>query len=50
MLEAVPDPADTVRQLLIHSLQRGNTLEQHNHRLERENLKLKGEQQRITSE
>lgn len=49
-LEAVPEPADAVRQLLVHSLQRGNTLEQHNQRLEEENLKLSQEQQRITSE
>lgn len=49
-LEAVPEPADAVRQLLVHSLQRGNTLEQHNQRLEEENLKLSQEQQRIASE
>lgn len=49
-LEAVTEPADAVRQLLVHSLQRGNTLEQHNQRLEEENLKLSQEQQRIASE
>lgn len=49
-LEAVTEPADAVRQLLVHSLQRGNTLERHNQRLEEENLKLSQEQQRIASE
>lgn len=49
-LEAIKEPADAVRQLLIHSLRRGNTLDQHNQRLEEENLKLRGEQQRIASE
>lgn len=50
LLKAVPEPADAVRELLIQSLQRGSTLEQHNQKLEEENQRLRGEQQRITTE
>ncbi|XP_044030323.1 DNA repair protein XRCC4 [Siniperca chuatsi] len=50
LLNVVPEPAEAVRELLIHSLQRGNTLEHHNQKLEEENQRLKGEQQRITAE
>ncbi|KAG7218105.1 hypothetical protein INR49_020614 [Caranx melampygus] len=49
-LDVVPDPADMVRELLVHSLQRGNTLEQQNQNLEEENQRLRREQQRITAE
>ncbi|XP_056288958.1 DNA repair protein XRCC4 [Pseudoliparis swirei] len=49
-LELVPEPAEAVRELLIHSLQRGNSLENHNQNLEEENRRLRGEQQRITAE
>ncbi|TNN29091.1 DNA repair protein XRCC4 [Liparis tanakae] len=49
-LELVPEPAEAVRELLIHSLQRGNSLENHNQNLEEENQRLRGEQQRITAE
>ncbi|KAM6901785.1 DNA repair protein XRCC4 [Lycodopsis pacificus] len=50
LLKAVPEPAEAVRELLIHSLQRGNTLENHNQNLEEENRTLRREQQRITAE
>ncbi|XP_042364676.1 DNA repair protein XRCC4 [Plectropomus leopardus] len=49
-LTAVPEPAEAVRELLIHSLQRGTTLENHNQRLQEENQRLRREQQRITAE
>ncbi|TMS08595.1 DNA repair protein XRCC4 [Larimichthys crocea] len=49
-LKAVLEPAEAVRELLIHGLQRGNTLQQHNQRLEEENQRLRREQQRITAE
>ncbi|XP_075934318.1 DNA repair protein XRCC4 [Anarhichas minor] len=50
LLKVVLEPAEAVRELLIHSLQRGNTLENHNQNLEEENRTLKREQQRITAE
>ncbi|XP_026153921.1 DNA repair protein XRCC4-like isoform X2 [Mastacembelus armatus] len=50
LLKADPEPAEAVRELLIHSLQRGNTLERHNRTLEEENQRLRAEQQRITAE
>lgn len=50
LLKAVPEPVEAVRELLIHSLQRGNTLEHHNQKLEDENQRLRREQQRITAE
>ncbi|XP_023274823.1 DNA repair protein XRCC4-like [Seriola lalandi dorsalis] len=49
-LQAVPEPAEAVRELLVHSLQRGNTLEHQNQNLEEENQRLRREQQRITAE
>lgn len=49
-LKAVPEPAEAVRELLIHCLQRGKALEHHNQKLEEENQRLRGEQQRITAE
>ncbi|TKS85081.1 hypothetical protein D9C73_018150 [Collichthys lucidus] len=49
-LKAVLEPAEAVRELLIHGLQRGNTLRQHNQRLEEENQRRRREQQRITAE
>ncbi|XP_076614251.1 DNA repair protein XRCC4 [Chaetodon auriga] len=49
-LEAVAEPAEAVRQVLIHSLQTGNKLEIHNHKLEEENQRLRREQQRITAD
>nr|XP_046231050.1 DNA repair protein XRCC4 [Scatophagus argus]XP_046231051.1 DNA repair protein XRCC4 [Scatophagus argus]XP_046231052.1 DNA repair protein XRCC4 [Scatophagus argus] len=49
-LKAVAEPAEAVRELLIHSLQRGNALELHNRNLEEENQRLRGEQQRITAD
>ncbi|KAF3701732.1 DNA repair protein XRCC4 X-ray repair cross-complementing protein 4 [Channa argus] len=50
LLKAVPQPAEAVTDLLIHSLQRGNTLEQHNQKLEEENQRLRKEHERITTE
>lgn len=50
LLKAAPEPAEAVRELLIHSLQRGNTLEHSNQKLEEENQRLSREQQRITTE
>ncbi|XP_030292700.1 DNA repair protein XRCC4-like isoform X2 [Sparus aurata] len=50
LLKAVLEPAEAVRELLIHSLQRGNTLEHSNQKLEEENQRLSREQQRITTE
>ncbi|XP_026210368.1 DNA repair protein XRCC4 isoform X2 [Anabas testudineus] len=49
-LKAAPEPADAVRNLLIHSLERGNRLEHHNQKLDEENRRLRREQQRITAE
>ncbi|CAJ1069945.1 DNA repair protein XRCC4 isoform X2 [Xyrichtys novacula] len=49
-LTAVSEPAEAVREILIHSLQKGNTLQQHNHKLEEENQRLRREQQRVTAE
>ncbi|KAM6976318.1 DNA repair protein XRCC4 [Tautogolabrus adspersus] len=49
-LKAVPEPAEAVREILIHSLQRGDTLQQNNHKLEEENKRLRREQQRIAAE
>uniref|UniRef100_A0A3Q0RIJ1 X-ray repair complementing defective repair in Chinese hamster cells 4 n=1 Tax=Amphilophus citrinellus TaxID=61819 RepID=A0A3Q0RIJ1_AMPCI len=50
VLKAVPDPAEAVRNLLTHSLQRGINLQHHNQRLKEENQSLRGEQQHITAE
>ncbi|XP_067339346.1 DNA repair protein XRCC4-like isoform X3 [Channa argus] len=50
LLKAVPQPAEAVTDLLIHSLQRGNTLEQHNQKLEEENQRLRKEHERITTD
>ncbi|XP_053195832.1 DNA repair protein XRCC4 [Scomber japonicus] len=49
-LNVVPEPAEAVRGLLTHSLERGNTLERHNQALDEENQRLRREQQRITAE
>ncbi|KAI3361876.1 hypothetical protein L3Q82_002210 [Scortum barcoo] len=49
-LKAVPEPAEAVRELLIHGLQRGNTLEQLNQNLEEENQRLRREHRRIAAE
>ncbi|XP_068191023.1 DNA repair protein XRCC4 isoform X2 [Antennarius striatus] len=50
LLDAVPQPAEAVRELLVHSLQKGTTLENHNHKLEEENRRLSEEHRRITAE
>ncbi|XP_075996632.1 DNA repair protein XRCC4 isoform X2 [Genypterus blacodes] len=50
LLSAVPEPADAIRELLVHSLERGNVLERHNAKLEDENQQLRQEQRRITAE
>ncbi|KAM4527886.1 DNA repair protein XRCC4 isoform 2-T3 [Odontesthes bonariensis] len=49
-LKAVADPVKAVRELLLHGLQRGDALQQQNHKLEEENQRLIQEQQRITAE
>ncbi|KAM7368611.1 hypothetical protein PAMP_012934 [Pampus punctatissimus] len=49
-LNVVPDSAEAVRWILIHSLKKRNTLERHNQTLEEENQRLRREQQRITAE
>lgn len=50
LLKVVPEPTEAVRELLVHSLQRGNALERHNSKLEEENQRLIEEHQRITAE
>ncbi|XP_035482105.1 DNA repair protein XRCC4 isoform X2 [Scophthalmus maximus] len=50
LLQSVQEPAEPVRELLIHSLQWGNTLEHQNQNIEEENRKLRQEHQRITAE
>ncbi|XP_056874998.1 DNA repair protein XRCC4 isoform X2 [Takifugu flavidus] len=50
LLKAIPEPTEAVRELLVHSLQRGNALERHNSKLEEENQRLIEEHQRITAE
>ncbi|KAF3848502.1 hypothetical protein F7725_014999 [Dissostichus mawsoni] len=47
---ADPDPAEALRELLTHSLQRGNHLKEENQNLKEENLKMRGEHQRISAE
>ncbi|XP_029372445.1 DNA repair protein XRCC4 isoform X1 [Echeneis naucrates] len=49
-LKADPEPAEAVRELLVHSLQMGNILEHQNQNLEEENHGLRQEQQRITAD
>uniref|UniRef100_A0A1A8KH31 X-ray repair complementing defective repair in Chinese hamster cells 4 n=1 Tax=Nothobranchius kuhntae TaxID=321403 RepID=A0A1A8KH31_NOTKU len=49
-LKAVSEPVEAVRQVLIHSLQRGNTLQQRNHKLTEENQRLRREHQSITAQ
>ncbi|XP_008296288.1 DNA repair protein XRCC4-like isoform X2 [Stegastes partitus] len=50
VLEAVAEPVEAVRELLTHSLRRGNTLQHHNQKLQEENQRLRREQQRIAAE
>ncbi|XP_063745925.1 DNA repair protein XRCC4 isoform X3 [Eleginops maclovinus] len=50
VLKADPDPAEALRELLTHSLQRGNTLQQENQNLQQENLGLRGEHRRISAD
>uniref|UniRef100_A0A3B3BE79 X-ray repair complementing defective repair in Chinese hamster cells 4 n=2 Tax=Oryzias melastigma TaxID=30732 RepID=A0A3B3BE79_ORYME len=50
LLEAELRPAEALRQLLLHSLQRGNGLQNQNQKLQEENQRLRGEQQRICAE
>uniref|UniRef100_A0AAV2ISC8 XRCC4 n=1 Tax=Knipowitschia caucasica TaxID=637954 RepID=A0AAV2ISC8_KNICA len=49
-LTALSDPADAVRDLLFYSMDKGNSLDQHNHKLEEQNLRLRQEHQRIVSQ
>uniref|UniRef100_A0A3B5MKR3 X-ray repair complementing defective repair in Chinese hamster cells 4 n=1 Tax=Xiphophorus couchianus TaxID=32473 RepID=A0A3B5MKR3_9TELE len=48
LLDAVEEPAEAVRAVLIHTLQQGNKLQQHNHKLKEENQRLIQEHQYIT--
>lgn len=50
LLTALPDPAEAVRDLLMYSLDRAGSLENHNHRLQEQNQSLREEHQRITAE
>ncbi|XP_013875960.1 DNA repair protein XRCC4 isoform X2 [Austrofundulus limnaeus] len=49
VLTAVTEPVEAVREVLIHSLQRGNTLHTTNHKLREENRRLCQEHQRIAA-
>lgn len=49
-LTALSDPAEAVRDLLIYSLEKGNSLEGQNNRLEEQNQQLRKEHQRITTQ
>ncbi|XP_037341136.2 DNA repair protein XRCC4-like [Pungitius pungitius] len=49
-LTADPQPAEAVRRLLIHSLQRGTRLEKHNQSLQEEKQRLTQEQRRIAAD
>ncbi|XP_037548476.1 DNA repair protein XRCC4 [Nematolebias whitei] len=50
LLKAVTNPAEAVREVLIHILQRGNTLHMTNQKLKEENQRLIQEHQRIAAE
>lgn len=50
LLDAVKEPSEAVREVLIHILQQGNALQRHNHNLREENHRLLQEHQRITEE
>ncbi|XP_028273399.1 DNA repair protein XRCC4 [Parambassis ranga] len=49
-LRSAPEPTEAVRELLTHSLQRGDGLQRHNQDLQDQNQRLRREQQRITAE
>ncbi|XP_038162873.1 DNA repair protein XRCC4 [Cyprinodon tularosa] len=50
LLDPVKKPAEAVAEVLIHTLQRGNTLQEHNRKLMEENQRLIQEHQRIIEE
>lgn len=50
VLRALSDPAEAVRELLIYSMDKGNSLDRHNRKLEQENQRLRQEHQRINAE
>ncbi|XP_054612839.1 DNA repair protein XRCC4 [Dunckerocampus dactyliophorus] len=50
LLSPVPEPAEAVKRLLTHSLERGSALEHQNQELEEQNRRLRQEHQRITAE
>ncbi|XP_015257977.1 PREDICTED: DNA repair protein XRCC4-like, partial [Cyprinodon variegatus] len=50
LLDPVKKPAEAVTEVLIHTLQRGNTLQEHNRKLMEENQRLIQEHQRIIEE
>lgn len=49
-LTALSDPAEAVRDLLIYSMKKGNSLERQNDKLEEQNQRLRQEHQRITTQ
>ncbi|XP_055087924.1 DNA repair protein XRCC4 isoform X2 [Periophthalmus magnuspinnatus] len=49
-LTALSDPAEAVRDLLIYSMDKRNSLERHNCKLEEQNQRLNQEHQRITAQ
>ncbi|XP_061589337.1 DNA repair protein XRCC4 [Cololabis saira] len=50
LLEVMAEPVEAIRELLVHSLHRGTSLEHQNNKLEEENERLRQEQQRISAE
>ncbi|XP_013983771.1 DNA repair protein XRCC4 isoform X2 [Salmo salar] len=50
LLGKIPEPVEEVRALLIHGLERGTALQNHNHLLKEENHRLKQELQHINAE
>lgn len=50
LLDAVKEPAEAVREVLVHTLQQGKALQRHNHSLREENQRLLQEHQRITEQ
>ncbi|XP_020782167.1 DNA repair protein XRCC4 isoform X2 [Boleophthalmus pectinirostris] len=49
-LTALSDPAEAVRELLIYSMDKANSLERYNRKLEEQNQRLNQEHQRITAQ
>uniref|UniRef100_A0A8C6TCA3 X-ray repair complementing defective repair in Chinese hamster cells 4 n=1 Tax=Neogobius melanostomus TaxID=47308 RepID=A0A8C6TCA3_9GOBI len=49
-LTALSNPAEAVRDLLIYSMAKGNSLERQNNKVEQQNQRLRNEHQRITAQ